>query len=690
MRRGPAPNPKLRLAVAQLVVLLLFLGLAARAAQLSLLDRRGVELGERQRRTAVSLSPERGTILARGGQELALSVDAPSVYALPAVLESPGQAASALARALGRSRSHVSRRLAGRGSFVFIERWASAEAAERVQALGLRGVGIALEPRRVYPYRELAGPLVGFANIDGEGVRGIEQQEDDWLRGAPRRLPVQRDGSGQLLVDRGDEDWVTAGGDVVLTIDVTLQSDARRALEDAVRETGARGGSVVAIDPASGDILALAEWPGFDPNGFRRLPYAETRSRAFLDALEPGSTLKAFLVAAALEGGSLRVSDVVDCEDGSLALPGKTIHDAKPHGRLRPGDILRVSSNVGAVKIAFGLGSEAHVTTLRRFGFGAPTRSGFPDESAGLLRTPPSSRRVDHATLAFGQGLSVTPVQLAAATAALANGGRLMRPRLVAARRRPGGSWQPSEPEAVRRVVSERTAAALLRMLEGATGPDGTGRRAALRGVPVAGKTGTAQKFDTRRGRYSEHRFVAWFIGVAPADDPKLAIAVALDEPRRPTHTGGVAAAPLFARVAAAQLARLGILTEPEPAEPEPAPASPAPAAPPEQRPANEREPQPVQALPETRTAAAKPAPAPRPPARRRVPELVQLEGRVLLPDFSGYTVAELQELSAATDLSLRISGRGRAVSQEPPPGTVVAARGARIDIHCEPGADPI
>ncbi|MDJ0849365.1 MAG: penicillin-binding protein [Myxococcota bacterium] len=679
MRRECRPEPRLRLAVAQVVILLVFLGLAGRAAHLSLLDRRGFEQGERQRRTALSLSPERGAILARGGQELALSVDAPSVYALPAALEDPARAASALAKALGSSRSHVSRRLAGRHSFVFIERWAEPEVAERVRALGLRGVGIVEEPRRIYPYRELAGPLVGFANIDGEGVRGIEQQEDDWLRGAARRLPVERDGSGQLLVDRGDEDWITTGGDVVLTIDVTLQSDARQALAEAVRATGARAGSVVAVDPASGDILALAEWPGFDPNGFRSLSYAETRSRAFLDALEPGSTLKAFLVAAALDGGSLRPDDVVDCENGSLALPGKTIRDAKPHGPLRPGDILRVSSNVGAVKIAFGLGSEAHVSTLRRFGFGAPTGSGFPDESAGLLRTLPASRRVDHATLAFGQGVSVTPVQLAAATAALANGGRLMRPRLVAARRRPGGAWQTSEPEVVRRVVSERTAQTVLAMLETVTGSDGTGRRAALRGVPVGGKTGTAQKFDARRGRYSEQDFVAWFIGVAPAEAPRLAIAVALDGPRRPTHTGGVAAAPLFARVAAAQLARLGILTEPEPALP--APAEPAPPL--------QREP-PARSLPQTRTAAAKPAPAPRPAARRRVPELVQLEGRVLLPDFSGYTVAELRELSAATELSVRISGRGRAVSQEPPPGTVVAARGARIEVHCEPGADPI
>lgn len=669
--RGSRP----RLAVAQLVLIAVFLGLAARAAHLSLFDDRGFKLGERQRRTAVALTPERGVILDRNGHELALSIDAPSVYAVPRALADPERAAASLARALGRSTQAVAQRLAGRQSFVFIQRWVAPEVAERVRALELAGVGIVDEPRRVYPYRELAGPLIGFANIDGHGVRGVEQQEDAWLRGVSRRLPAERDGSGQLLVDRGEEAWLTAGGDVALTLDIGMQADARLALAEAVKRTGARGGVVVTLEPSSGDILAVAEWPGFDPNGFREHSYADTRSRAFLDAMEPGSTLKAFLVAAALEAGTLRPADRIDCENGELALPGKTIHDSRPHGLLAPVDVLRVSSNVGAVKIAFRLGPEAQVSSLRRFGFGARTGSGFPDESAGLLRTAARARSIDHATLAFGQGLSVTPVQLAAATAALANGGRLMRPRLVSARRAPGESWHSYPSEAVRRVVSEENAGALLKMLESVTGPGGTGRRAALRDVRVAGKTGTAQKFDPKLGRYSDDDFVAWFIGIAPADAPRVAIVVALDEPQRPTHTGGGAAAPLFARVATAQLARLGILTEPGlRIEPEPAPQIP---------------------LPTTRTAAAKPTPAvsAAPPTRKgapAIPELLRFGGRILLPDLRGLTVAELKKVSAREELPVEISGRGRAVAQRPPPGSVVAATGTRIEVRCEPGGDPI
>jgi len=657
-----------RLAIARAVFLLAFVGLAARAAHLSVLDDRGVRLGERQRHTVLSLAPERGAILDRSGHELALSIGSPSVYAVPASLESPERAAVELARALGRKPDEIRSRLQGRSSFVFLARWVSPRQAEGIEALGLRGVGVIEEPRRTYPYKELAAQLVGFANIDGRGVRGIEQAEDEWLRGSPRRLPVERDGFGNLLVAGGDEDWSTAGGDVALTLDAAMQADAMLALREAVAASGAKGGVVVTLEPRTGDLLALAELPGFDPNRFRELRYAATRSRVFLDAMEPGSTLKAFLVAAALESEAVRPEDRFDCEEGTFRVPGKTIHDAHPHGQLSLSEILRVSSNIGAVKLAFALGAPTHVEMLHRFGFGESTGSGFPDESAGLLRTPDPARPIDHATLAFGQGLSVTPIQLAAATAALANGGEWVRPRLVRARRSPGGAWQPTRPEPLRRVVSQRTARTVLAMLETVVGPQGTGRRAALDGVAVAGKTGTAQKFDAAEGRYSDHRFVAWFVGVVPADAPRLAVVVALDEPRRPAHTGGASAAPLFARVAAAQLARLGILTEPAPAsrwvEPSVTTAG---------------------------TADAQPSPAPAAKVRPKAPpEITRLADRVLLPDLRGLSVAEVKAISKRAQLDVAISGSGRAVAQDPPPGTIVASRGARIQVRFEPEMDPI
>ncbi len=657
--RSPAPGlAKLRLRVASGLLVLAFAGLAARAAHLCLVDTRGASRGRIQSERVLALAPERGAILDRSGAELALSGDAPSVYAIGVAPGDLDSAARRLGQALGRDPAELARRLKGE-RFTFLARWVGKREAERVQRLSLPGVGILPEPRRVYPHGELAGTVLGFANIDGAGVRGIEQQEDAWLRGVSRRLPVERDARGRLLVAAGKQLWGTAGGQIALTLDAALQADAERELRLALQETGARGGTVIALAPASGEILALAEAPGFDPNRFRELPYAASRSRAFLDAIEPGSTFKVFLVAAALERGAIEPSTRFDCEHGSFRVPGKTIRDEHPQDVLDPGGILRVSSNVGAVKIAQALGPRAHQEMLGRFGFGRVTGSGFPEESAGLLRSWRGWRPVDHATIAFGQGVSVTPIQLATALAALANGGELLRPRLVAARRAPGGPWIASRPERVARVVRREVAARVLAMLEGVVGSEGTGRRAGLRGVRVAGKTGTAQKLEPATGSYGD-RFVAWFAGVVPAEAPRLAIVVALDEPRRPHHTGGAAAAPLFARVAAAQLARFGIQTTPQLPAPPTEPIRVAAASP--------------------RAAAPKPAAAPRaaapgPAAGHERPEFTQLGDRVLVPDLTGLTGEEVRKITERNAVLVEITGRGRVVAQEPSPGSVLTRR---------------
>jgi cell division protein FtsI (penicillin-binding protein 3) len=654
-----------RVAVTRALLLLAFAGLAARAAHLSVVDDRGAERGEAQSHRLLTLPPERGTIVDRAGATLAISVDAPSIYAVSTRIDDVDRTAASLSRVLGMPTPVLADRLRGESSFRFLERWVSAEQARRVEALGLPGVGVLREPRRVYPYKQLAARVVGFANIDAVGVRGIEQQENRWLRGTARRLPVERDARGQLLVSGGQERWSTAGGDVALTIDATLQADAESALREAMGKTGARRGFVISMDPHSGDLLALAELPSFDPNGFRKLDYDETRSRAFLDAAEPGSTLKTFLIAAALERGVIGPDDRFDCENGVFEIPGKTIRDHHPHGELTAPEILQVSSNIGAAKIALALGPRAHYEMLRRFGFGEPTRSHFPDESAGVLRSWRSWRPVDHVTIAFGQGISATPIQLVDAMATIANGGQRVQPRLVAARRVAGRPWQPNAPAAPQRVVSPETAAAVTAMLEGVVAPDGTGAAAALRGVRVAGKTGTAQKLDPTTGRYAPDRFDAWFVGVVPADDPKLVILAGLDEPRRPTHTGGAAAAPLFARVAAAQLSRFGIFTAPQPARPRPVPTRTARAVP----------------APSVSSAPPRAASAPA-AAPKAIPGLVRIDDRVLLPDLRGLTVEEVKRITAEGALAVEISGSGRAIAQEPPPGTVLAAREGRVRVR--------
>ncbi len=546
-----------------------FLVLAARAAYLSVIDERGAQLGRMQTGTVLRLAPARGAIVDRRGRELAVTVLAPSVYAVPRAVEDPAAAARALSRALGLPASSLQKRLSQRSSFVFLGRWLSAAQAQAVSKLDLAGVGIVQEPRRTYPNASLAGRLLGFANIDGKGVRGVEQREDSWLRGSDQKVAVERDARRRFLANGSVDPQTAAGGEIRLTLDAALQGDAELALEGVVKATGARGGSVIALDPGSGDLLALAEYPSIDPNNFRKANYQETGSHAFLDALEPGSTFKTFTIAAALEQGVLRLDEQIDCEHGRWRVRGGTLHDSHEYDLLDPTSILRVSSNICTAKIGYRMKPAAHYEALRRFGFGQKTESGFPDESPGILRKPGGWKELDHATISFGQGVNITPVQLAAAMAALANGGVWRAPRIVAARRRAGEPWQETGRGPSRRALREDVARTTLGMLETVLGEGGTGGYAALQGVRVAGKTGTAQKLDPASGRYSQHAYLGWFAGIAPADDPRVVVVVMLDEPRGRVHTGGYTAGPLFAEVAAAALARQGVWTAPERALPD-------------------------------------------------------------------------------------------------------------------------
>ena len=642
--RAPDLAPlRVRLRVTYALLLLAFVGLVVRAAQLSLLETRSAARGRSQLLSALELAPERGRIVDRDGADLALTVGVASVYAVPSEIADPDATARQLAALLDLDAARLRERLSQRRPFVFVKRWVEEEDAERIRALELPGVGTVTEPRRAYPHGALAANLVGFANIDGQGVRGIEQMENEWLLGRPQRLAVERDARGRLLLGPGLDPHATAGGDVALTLDLHLQAAAEAALAEGVKEARAKGGFVVAIEPRTGDVLALAESPSFDPNRFRTVPFPDTRARAFTDAIEPGSTFKTFVIAAALEAGVVRSDEVFDLR-GGLRVPGKTIRDLHPKPMLDVAGILRVSSNVGAVMIGQRVGARRHYETLRRFGFGARTGSGFPDESSGLLRDVARWRPVDAATAAYGQGISVTPVQLAAAVAALGNGGVWMPPRLVRARRTPDGLWQALPLGEGRRAVSEATAAAVVDMMTGVVHVEGgTGRRARLRGVAVAGKTGTAQKLEPN-GRYSHDRYVGWFVGLAPAHDPRVAIAVAIDEPRG-VHTGGVVAAPVFARVAAAYLTAQGIPTEPAALGPR---------------------------TPATRSAAAGAGGA-------------GADDRVLVPDLLGLSIAEVVERTGRTALELELTGHGRAVTQEPVPGTIVSASRERVRVRFEP-----
>ncbi|MFP6639086.1 MAG: penicillin-binding transpeptidase domain-containing protein, partial [Myxococcota bacterium] len=547
--------------------------------------------------------------------------------------------------------------------------------------------GIEYEPRRTYPAGRMAGALLGFADIDGRGRRGIEQMMDEWLRGEPQQLAVERDARGRLLGRVAVDPRLAAGGDVVLTLDSGLQAQAEAALAEVAIRSRSKTGLVIAVEPKTGDILTLAEWPGFDPNEFRSTPYAQTRSRAFHDALEPGSTIKAFLIAAALENETVTARTSIDTGEGWVRIPGKTIRDHHPYGVLDPVGVLRYSSNVGAIWIGEQLGAQAYHEALTRLGFGRPTKSGFPSESAGLLRDWQKWRSVDQATASFGQGLNVTPIQLAMATAALANDGQLMQPRLVMARRSALGDWENQPPRVAGQALDTDSARRVLAMLESVVSAEGTGRRAALAGIRVAGKTGTAQHLDSDTGRYSRSRYTAWFVGAAPADDPKVVVVVALEEPRG-IHSGGAIAAPLFATVATSQLARHGIMTQPEPI---PAPAVPTWRVAEEQRMAEKKALAAASAL----AAPAKLAPSravsgppPRRTARARdsrasVSSADPLR-TVLVPDFHGVSVSSAHRLAASETLDLHITGaaQGEVIGQAPPAGTVVVGRHRTVQLR--------
>jgi cell division protein FtsI (penicillin-binding protein 3) len=397
MRSADVRKSARRVAIARAALLATFALLSARAVHLAVFDGRGAELGDDQAKRIKKLLPDRGSIVDRNGAGLALTVEAPSVYVDGRYVRDPVAAARSLAVILGIDRAALEHGLRQRKGFSFVRRWITPEQAEKISAAKLAGVGVLDEPRRIYPYRKLAAGVVGFANIDGNGARGIEQQEDTWLHGTTRQLRFERDGSGRELISDAETTWGTAGGDVALTIDAALQADAERALAAAVEHTGALGGLVLAMDPYTGEVLTAAEYPGFDPNRFRRTAYPATRSSAFLDAMEPGSAMKAFLVAGALDHGAISARDVIDTEGGRMRVPGKTITDTHDYGALDPAGVLRVSSNIGAVKIGYALGPRAHFETLRAFGFGTSTGSLFPDESAGMLRSwrewrPVSSR----------------------------------------------------------------------------------------------------------------------------------------------------------------------------------------------------------------------------------------------------------------------------------------------------------
>ncbi|MBW1980851.1 MAG: transpeptidase family protein [Deltaproteobacteria bacterium] len=537
----------------------LFVGLTlllGRSVQLQLLQQDlWTSLAEKQIQRNLRFESRRGDIFDRNEQELAVSVQVDSLAANPRLIGNARAAAAKLAPILGMSRAKLTRKLRRQRSFVWLKHYLSPRKADRIRALGLKGIHFVKETRRYYPNGALAGHTLGFVGLDKKGLEGLERSQDHLLRGHPNTQEGAKDARGGIIYTQGlPESETPAGYSLRLTLDRRIQYLAERELERTVSAFAAKGGVAVVLEPATGEILALAVAPPFNPNSFTSYTPSDWRNRAVTDTFEPGSTFKIFLAAAALEEGVVQPQDIFYCEQGKYRIHGHTIHDAKKYGWLSLARIIQFSSNIGAVKVGEKLGARTYYRYIRAFGFGTPTGIDFPGETGGTVRPPENWTSVDLAAASFGQGISVSALQLAAAVAAVANNGLLMKPYLIKdVLDLHGRVVQQHQPQVVRRVISAATAQRLKKILVRAVSPEGTGSHAALAHYSTAGKTGTAQKSSLRKQGYASDRYTASFVGFTPVDQPKIVVAVVINEPSK-GHYGGVVAAPAFRRIASQTL----------------------------------------------------------------------------------------------------------------------------------------
>ena len=555
MRRPPASR-----LVAMLVAMVLAFGaVAVRLAFLQVGDQRSLTaMGMQQRERTIDLPAERGEIVDRNLVPLAVTVGATDIYANPAYVTDPIAEAAQIAPILGLKPRDVEQALRSDGTFVFIARQVDTDVAARVETLSLPGLGFLPVPKRYYPAGALAPQVLGFVGVDDTGLAGLESQYDRALAGTPGTRTTELSAEG-LPISSATDAIVepTPGVNLVTTIDRQMQFQVQTALQQAVEANGAKGGTVVVMDPHSGDVYAMASYPWFDPNHFGDADPERWRNRALTDAFEPGSVNKIITAAAALETGAVGLDEHFRVP-ASMQVGPFTIHDSHVHPveTMTIGDIIAESSNIGAAMVAEQVGSTELSNYMERFGYGKTTGTGFPGETSGVM--PSAWDEVIRATVSYGQGIAVTPMQMAGVYATIANGGTWVAPRLVRGTVGADGTFRAGPPAKTHRVVEPATADLLTRMLAYVV-QDGTGAEAAIPGYQVAGKTGTSRKLNAY-GSY-EDRYMASFVGFLPAGNPRLVISVSIDEPD--TVYGGVAAAPLFQQIARYAIQRLGIPSAP-------------------------------------------------------------------------------------------------------------------------------
>jgi cell division protein FtsI (penicillin-binding protein 3) len=542
-------------------MVLALVGVIARLVVLQVGDHRALAAqGLQQRVHPTDLPAERGAIVDRTGVPLAITLEARDIYTDPRYVTDPIGEAAKIARVLGLRARDVERRLQTPDStFVYLGRQIDVDVADRLESLGLPGIGFLEVPKRYYPAGPLAPQVLGFVGVDATGLAGLEFEYEKVLAGTPGTRTVELDGDG-LPIASGMEilEPAVTGRTLVTTLDREVQYLAQEALRRAVKENHAKGGTIVVMDAHTGDVYSMASYPWFDPNDFERANREAVRNRAVTDMFEPGSVNKVVTAAAALESGAVGVREIFQVP-WWMRVGGYTVNDAEQHPiqDMTLGDIVAHSSNIGSAMVAERVGSAELASVLARFGYGTPTGVGFPGEAGGVVPELLNWTDITRATVSYGQGISMTPLQMAAVYATVANGGMWVQPRLVRGTSGPDGRLEEAPRAPSRRVLSEDTATMLTRMLASVV-ETGTGGAAQIPGYQVAGKTGTARKLVD--GRYVR-RYMASFVGFLPASDPRVVIVVSIDEPR--TVYGGVAAAPVFSEIARHVIQRLAIPAAP-------------------------------------------------------------------------------------------------------------------------------
>jgi cell division protein FtsI (penicillin-binding protein 3) len=615
---------------------------------------------ERQQQRTLEISPRRGVIYDRNGNELAVSIKVDSLFAVPDEVEDPEKTAKALSPLIGVPKKDLIEKLRSTRSFVWIKRKLNAEQAAKVQDAKVPGMYFQKEDMRYYPKRDMAAHVLGYVDVDEKGLGGLEYRYNGSIRGESGRVLVMTDARGRRF--NSVEQPVEPGADLVTTIDENIQYIAEKELKAAVTHMRPKGATAIVMDPQSGQILAMANYPTFNPNEYGKFGAVDWINRAVSHTYEPGSTFKIVTTASALEEGLTHPDEVIDCQMGSINVFGRTVRDHKPFGLLTVTQILGKSSDVGAIKLAMRVGDDRFADYISRMGFGKMTDVDLPGEERGLFKPASRWTKSSVGSIAMGQEIGATPLQIVRMVSAVANGGILYRPYVVKRVQHPqNGLLSETEPQG-ERVLSSETAARLRAMLETVV-TEGTAISGKLEGYTAAGKTGTAQKIDETR-RYSPTAHVASFAGFAPASNPAVSIIVVVDEPAYGLHHGSQVA-PVFKRIAEQVLRYLAI-----------PPDVPSYA------------PQYALKTPE------KPNPRPAPVEDRR-PAYIPVStaglqtagydagalGEIIVPDFYGKSLRQVTEDSLKAGFRLQSIGSGAAIDQTPPAGTIIRP-GASVQVR--------